>query len=497
MCNLAMTLPRCSLVTLLIFIFFHTGNCGNTERGRQSADGNCEVQNEDSEDLIFSRFDFDSQDALVEKRNKSRVCLPPPCTNMEAYSGFINVDRHENSSFLFFLHIKAQEDASNKPLLLWLQGGPGKSSLFGQFLENGPLGINSSDHLFYRNHTTTRDFNTVYLDQPIGAGYSFNEKNEFRRTLNETSRDIMLFLRRFVKIFPEYKGRDFYIAGESYGARFTIGVSSKILMAEKRGFPLRLRGVMLGAGFLFPLLKIINSTDYLYFSGLLDERGRGIFAARFQQINALVTAENYTAAAALVMYTVLNIGGRDRPTLFQNLTGFNHHGSIAKAERNEEVAAYYIYANSSKFKNKIHVSTSRVLDGMRPKVVQALAIGDIFHDQQYTVEYVLNRTHVLFYTGQFDALFPEMNLERCFRQLHWRGSEMFNGAERVFWHRGNDPSQELFGYERRAGVLTYANVLFGGHYISLDRSFAVADLYRRFLAYHNRPYPTTTQMPAC
>ncbi|XP_075524697.1 putative serine carboxypeptidase CPVL isoform X1 [Dermacentor variabilis] len=497
MCNLAMTLPRGPLVTLLIFIFLHTGNCVTIPHGGQSVDGNCEGENRDSGDLIFSRFDLRSPEKLLEKKNKSRVCFPSPSSNVEAYSGFINVDERGNSSFLFFLHIKAQEDAGKKPLLLWLQGGPGKSSLFGQFLENGPLGISSSGGLFYRNHTITSDFNVVYLDQPTGTGYSFNDKKEYRRSLNETSIDMMWFLRRFVRIFPEYNRSDFYIAGESYGARFAIGLSSKMLMAEKPRVPLRLRGVMLGAGFLFPLLDLINSTDYLYYSGLLDERGRGIFAARLQEINASVTEKNYTAAAALIMHTVLNIGSRDRPTLFQNLTGFKHHGSIAKAERNEEVAAYYIYANSSIFKNKIHVSTSRVLDSRRSEVVNALAMGDALHDHQYTVEYVLNRTRVLFYTGQFDALFPEMNTERCFRELHWRGSEMFNRAERVFWHRENDTSQELFGYERRAGALTYANVLFGGHYVSLDRSFAVADLYRRFLAYHNKRYPTTTQMPAC
>ncbi|KAL3223560.1 hypothetical protein MRX96_049737 [Rhipicephalus microplus] len=73
---------------------------------------------------------------------------------------------------------------------------------------------------------------------------------------------------------------------------------------------------------------------------------------------------------------------------------------------------------------------------------------------------------------------------------------MFRGAKRVFWHRENSSSLELFGYERIAGALTYANVLFGGHHISMDRSIAVSDLYRRFLTSHDL-LTTTTEMIAC
>ena len=46
------------------------------------------------------------------------------------------------------------ENFENAPLAIWLNGGPGGSSAFGNFLENGPMriarnGTNSSDYIVY------------------------------------------------------------------------------------------------------------------------------------------------------------------------------------------------------------------------------------------------------------------------------------------------------------------------------------------------------------
>ena len=41
--------------------------------------------------------------------------------------------------YIDFLTLSQQSGRTSAPLLLWLQGGPGGSSLFGLFVENGPL----------------------------------------------------------------------------------------------------------------------------------------------------------------------------------------------------------------------------------------------------------------------------------------------------------------------------------------------------------------------
>lgn len=428
------------------------------------------------------------QEKLNEMRNASRVTLPTPCETLEAYSGFIPVDDGNHSTYLFFLHIKSQIDADKKPLLLWLQGGPGKSALHGQFLENGPLGIDAGGTLYRRRHSLLNKFNIIYLDQPAGSGYSFDRKSEYPSTLEQASTHGIKFLRRFLRIYSEYKGRDFFIAGESYGARSAIGLAQRML-AQPQKVSLSLKGVMLGVGFVFPLLDIINSTDYLYCSGLLDEQGRTRFAQQFDKMEYLVKARKFKEAAGLLSQTVLNMHPVETKSLFEELTGFQHHGSIAKPLRAREFDKYAEYANSQHFKKLIHVDSARTLDSARSQVTMKLAVGDFFVDKTPTLVDVLDNVRVLFYTAQLDAVFPATNMERSFAKLQWRGAEMFKKALRKPWYKTGSTYKVPVGYEKMAGAVMYNSVLFGGHHVSFDQSEAVSDLYDRFLKFTAMPAP--------
>ncbi|XP_037498441.1 probable serine carboxypeptidase CPVL isoform X3 [Rhipicephalus sanguineus] len=433
--------------------------------------------------------DYINIDKIEHLRNASRAFLPAPCANLEAYSGFIPVDDGERSTNLFFLHIVSKDDSRRKPLLLWLQGGPGKSSLYGQFLETGPLGIDAGGAFYCRRSTLLHNFNIIYLDQPAGAGYSFDKKGDYPATLELATTHGMKFLRRFLRLFEEYRDRDFFIAGESYGARSAVGLAQRVLTRKPDEFPLRLKGVMLGVGFVFPLLEMINSADYLYCSSLLDEQGRDKFSQRFEAIQYLVKAHNYTAAAGLLSHTVLNMHPGGHKSLFEALTGFESHGSIIRPVASIQHYKYIKYADSPGFKRIIHVDTSRTLDGTRTQLVMRLAVGDFFVDLTPALVDVLNNVRVLFYTAQLDAVFPATKMERLFSNLNWRGAGMFRKAARHPWYKSGTRNKLLLGYEKVAGTLMYNTVLFGGHMISFDQPAAVVDLYARFLKFASMPAP--------
>ncbi|KAH6921618.1 hypothetical protein HPB50_003608 [Hyalomma asiaticum] len=340
-------------------------------------------------------------------------------------------------------------NTGKRPLLLWVQGGPGSSALYGQFLENGPLGIDADGRLYRRSHTLLNMFNIIYLDHPVGSGYSFDKNEDYPSTLGHAAMQGLTFLRRFLKIFDEYRRRDFFIAGESYGARSVIGLTQRLLTQRPKDLPLRLKGVMLGVGFVFPLLDIINSTDFLYFSGLLDERGR------------------------------------ERKLCTTNSPASRHHASIVEPSGAKEVKRYLEYANSASFKKIIHVDSSRTLEGKSTQLVKALALGDFFVDKTSTLVDVLNSVRVLFYTAELDAVFPAVNIARSFDKLQWRGAALFKKASRNPWYYAGQPRTRrvLRGYERVAGTLMYYTVLFGGHHVSMDQSAAVSEMYGRFLRF--------------
>ncbi|KAL1446400.1 hypothetical protein MTO96_044596 [Rhipicephalus appendiculatus] len=78
--------------------------------------------------------------------------------------------------------------------------------------------MDATGKLFRRRPAILSSFNVVYLDAPAGSGYSFDTTGTYPPTLEESSVHVIRFLRRFLRIFPEYKTREFFIAGESYGA---------------------------------------------------------------------------------------------------------------------------------------------------------------------------------------------------------------------------------------------------------------------------------------
>nr|XP_037271082.1 probable serine carboxypeptidase CPVL [Rhipicephalus microplus] len=429
--------------------------------------------------LLHATNDNIPREELKKMRNASRVWLPSPCANLKAYSGFIPVDDDKNSTYLFFLHIKSQVNSKFKPLLVWMQGGPGKSALFGQFLENGPLGIDATGNLFRRRPAILSDFNVVYLDTPAGSGYSFDTTGTYPSTLEESSVHAIRFLRRFMRIFPEYHNREFFIAGESYGARSAIGLAHRVL-SRPTDLPCRLKGVMLGVGFVFPLLQIINSADYLYYSGLLDDRGRTKFADRFKQIQQLVDEQKPVEAVKLLSQTVLNMHSAEHKSLFEELTGFQSHANIIRDRISRRFETYMSYANSTEFKKIIHVSPTRSLDATRLEVAMALMEKDFFVDKTSTLVYVLNSVPVLFYTAQLDAVFPSVNMERLFWNLNWRGTDAFQAAPRKRWYHVVNGRKELMGYQKIADTVMYTTLLVTGHLVSFDQSEMVVDLYHRF-----------------
>ena len=58
------------------------------------------------------------------------------------------------------------------PLIIWLQGGPGGSSQFGAFTENGPITvIDGKPKLFSKSWSYLG--HTLFIDQPLNVGFSY------------------------------------------------------------------------------------------------------------------------------------------------------------------------------------------------------------------------------------------------------------------------------------------------------------------------------------
>ena len=83
-------------------------------------------------------------------------------------------ETHQNT--LFFWFFPAQSKGSEAPLILWLEGGPGWSSMYGLFKENGPFLIGWDPYyekpsLLNNIYTWSKNHNMLYIDNPVGTGF--------------------------------------------------------------------------------------------------------------------------------------------------------------------------------------------------------------------------------------------------------------------------------------------------------------------------------------
>jgi len=73
---------------------------------------------------------------------------------------------------VFYWWFESRNDPKNDPLVLWLTGGPGCASEIALFHENGPYKWGADKKLESNPSSWNSNANLIYVDQPIGTGFS-------------------------------------------------------------------------------------------------------------------------------------------------------------------------------------------------------------------------------------------------------------------------------------------------------------------------------------
>jgi carboxypeptidase C (cathepsin A) len=139
------------------------------------------------------------------------------------YAGTINTAWEKDVEHNLFYWFFRNENAS-APLIIWINGGPGSTSMFGLFLENGPMRIvqngTTMDDFEIRKaeEAWTDDYHVLYLDQPANVGFSWG--TSYVNTEQEASYEFSRFLIFFFEKYPEFHDKAFYLTGESYAGKY-------------------------------------------------------------------------------------------------------------------------------------------------------------------------------------------------------------------------------------------------------------------------------------
>ncbi|KAJ5547307.1 hypothetical protein N7494_004892 [Penicillium frequentans] len=220
------------------------------------------------------------------------ICEQDP--DVKSYSGYADVGENEHIFWWFFE--TRNGDPSEAPLTVWINGGPGSSSMIGLFQELGPCGVDYEGNVYNNPHSWSNVSNMIFIDQPTTTGFSYTipipgyqddegyiielpnttcpdyaqqygtcgtySKPDIALVPNTTqgaAPNMWKTLQGFMGAFPQYSMNGFNFATESYGGHYGPVFNTYFLEQNAKKIPgaidIELENVFIGNGWFDPLIQ--------------------------------------------------------------------------------------------------------------------------------------------------------------------------------------------------------------------------------------------------
>lgn len=412
---------------------------------------------------------------IIAARQASKVPSLIEGNDVESYAGYLTVNSVYNSN-LFFWFFPAENNPSKAPVALWLQGGPGGSSLFGTFAENGPFSITKDLKLARRSHYWSQQLNMIYIDNPVGTGFSFTDIDiGYATNEAEVGTDLYAALVQFFQLFPEYQSHDFFITGESYAGKY-IPALGHTIHKNNPGAQVRINlvGMAIGDGWIDPRNMMVYS-DYLFQHGLIDDNTTAAMKMLEQQTVQLIDEKKFHEAAIVndkIMELMVNVSG---PIDQYDFLEAGNDPDMAM-----DIAGYL---DQTYVRKSLHVGKRNFSEG--GKVAEYL-YDDVPQSVAPWLGELLDEYRVLLYNGQLDIIVAYPLTVNFIKNLNWTGTQEYLTAPRKLWWVGN----ELAGYTKSAKNLTEILVRNAGHMVPANQPIWALDLITRFTQHipFDRPF---------
>uniref|UniRef100_A0A0A9XDE9 Carboxypeptidase n=2 Tax=Lygus hesperus TaxID=30085 RepID=A0A0A9XDE9_LYGHE len=401
---------------------------------------------------------------VMEARDASRVPSMIEGDDVESYAGYITINKQFESN-MFFWFFPAENNRHNAPVVLWLQGGPGASSLYATFYENGPFYITQDLKLERRGHYWSQELNMIYIDNPVGTGFSYtNDDKGYATDETDVGGDLYEALSQFFQLFPEYRRNGFFISGESYAGKYIPALAHTIHeknpTADEK---INLKGIAIGDGLVDPRNMMVYS-EYLYQHGLIDDNLRATVKEIEQNTVKLIDDGNYynaTVETNRILALMSNISG-PIDVYDYLLAGFSLDNEVTTA-----------FLNQSEVRRSLHVGSLVYNNG---EYVASKLYEDNTKSVAPWLEELMDEYRVLLYNGQLDIICAYPLTINFVKQLKWSGAADYLKAPRKQWHVGT----ELAGFAKTVGNFTEVLVRNAGHMVPADQPAWALDLITRF-----------------
>ncbi|KFM23301.1 Serine carboxypeptidase-like 22 [Auxenochlorella protothecoides] len=236
------------------------------------------VQGISSGDAPFFLRSRATKNHLTKEAAADKVSSLPGWGNLQddefdIYSGYITVDAEAGRS-LFYVFVESQDDPAADPLVLWLNGGPGCSSLAGGFMsELGPFFPTTRGNLQANDYSWNTKANVLFVEAPAFVGFSYSNTTADRDVGDKrTAEDNHEFLLRWFDRFPHYRSHKFWLSGESYAGHYVPTLALEILRGNEGADapPINLKGLLVGNAWTDAQLDNHGALEFWFSHGLIS-----------------------------------------------------------------------------------------------------------------------------------------------------------------------------------------------------------------------------------
>ncbi|KAK7574415.1 hypothetical protein V9T40_011606 [Parthenolecanium corni] len=409
---------------------------------------------------------------LTPHLKSKRIAYARELSNVEPFlkgivsnSGFFTVNETYNSNIFFWFFRKEGKDWDSAPLVLWLQGGPGCSSLYGLFEENGPFFVTKRG-LKRRKYSWTKDFNVLYIDQPIGSGFSFtNSSSGYISTQEQVADHLYEALSQFFQLYPELKNNNFYISGESYAGRYIPAIAFKIHRLKMAGKSnINLKGLFMISATIDGIALNNDMAEFCFQIGIIDRRIKEELKTMERDTESHIHSRLWKNASRLmddILFKIYN----------QSSVSFHDYTKSPSSFEDQ----YIQFLESPDTRKKIHVGnvtyyecSDKVYDDFDEDIPKTVVPW---------VEELIEHYPIAFIGGQFDIIVAYPLVINAIKQLHWSGAFEYSKANRSIIYDG----KRVAGYSKSTGNLKEVLVRLAGHMVPQSQPRVALNLLNRFV----------------
>ncbi|KAF1882914.1 hypothetical protein Lal_00003096 [Lupinus albus] len=400
------------------------------------------------------------------------------------------------------------------PTILWLQGGPGASGVgFGNFGEIGPLDIN----LKPRNFTWLRKADILFVDNPVGTGYSYVEDSTlYVKTDNEATNDLITLLVELFNSNENLQKSPLFIVAESYGGKFAVKLGLSALKSIQEGkLKVKFGGVALGDTWISPIDFVFSWGPLLKDLSRLDDNGLQKVNSLAEKIKQQLEAGQFVDATYswsdlenlismssnnVDFYNLLKDSESDSETLSEMELGLYKEVSMMRYSKylsstlrssfnGEEDDLEKLLNGVIRKKLKIIPENVTIPIQIHDHIANACAdryvaqssdafdnlLGDFMKPRITEVDELLALgVNVTIYSGQLDLICATKGTEAWLKKLKWEGLPNFLVEDRSPLFCGSDKSTK--GFYKSYKNLHFYWILGAGHFVPTEQPCVALDM---------------------